>query len=112
MPVFCDASPFAGGAANQENRRLNALFQMHGLQNTFGFSLHDADLKQYMFAFSGCRPALSRVLGGAGTNNRQPVAARKLREAEYRCSLIESADQDPAEWLARCPEPDGEAIGP
>ncbi|MEX2743183.1 LuxR C-terminal-related transcriptional regulator [Rhizobium mongolense] len=60
IPVFCDASPFAGGAANQENRRLNALFQMHGLQNTIGFSLHDADLKQYIFAFSGSRSALSR----------------------------------------------------
>jgi DNA-binding CsgD family transcriptional regulator len=60
MPVFCDNGPFGGGAANQENRRLNALFQMHGLENTFSFSLHDADLKQYIFAFSGSQPAVDR----------------------------------------------------
>jgi DNA-binding CsgD family transcriptional regulator len=60
MPVFCGEVPFAGSAANQENRRLTALFQMHGLENTSAFTLHDADLKQYIFAFSGDRPALTR----------------------------------------------------
>lgn len=36
---------FAGSAANQENRKLNTLFQMQGLKDTFAFALHDADLK-------------------------------------------------------------------
>lgn len=56
MPVFCEEGSFEGSAANQENRRLNTLFQMHGLKNTFAFTLHDADLKQYIFAFSGGSP--------------------------------------------------------
>jgi DNA-binding CsgD family transcriptional regulator len=60
MPIFCEEGPFAGSAANQENRRLNTLFQMHGLTKTFAFALHDADLKQYIFAFSGTRPMPSR----------------------------------------------------
>ncbi|QWW66895.1 LuxR family transcriptional regulator [Rhizobium sp. WYJ-E13] len=60
MPVFCDEGPFGGNAANQENRRLNTMFQMHGLKHTFAFALHDADLKQYIFAFSGTRAMPSR----------------------------------------------------
>ncbi|TAX31374.1 helix-turn-helix transcriptional regulator [Rhizobium leguminosarum] len=56
LPIFCKEGSFAGSAANQENRRLNTLFQMHGLKNTFAFALHDADLKQYIFAFSGDCP--------------------------------------------------------
>ncbi|MGZ2485011.1 DNA-binding CsgD family transcriptional regulator [Rhizobium pisi] len=60
MPIFCEEGPFAGSAANQENRRLNTLFQMHGLKNTYAFTLHDADLKQYIFAFSGGSPMPAR----------------------------------------------------
>ncbi|MFS8145121.1 LuxR C-terminal-related transcriptional regulator [Rhizobium sp. BR 249] len=60
MPVFCEEGSFAGSAANQENRGLDTLFQMHGLKNTFAFTLHDADLKQYIFAFSGCSPMPTR----------------------------------------------------
>ncbi len=55
MPVFCDTSPFESTAANQENERLSSLFRDHGLKNTFAFTLHDADLRQYIFAFSGDR---------------------------------------------------------
>lgn len=60
MPIFSEDVPFASSAANQENRRLNTLFQMHGLKNTFAFTLHDADLKQYIFAFSGNCPVPTR----------------------------------------------------
>ncbi|RUM23042.1 DNA-binding protein [Rhizobium vallis] len=59
-PIFCEEGSFAGSAANQENRRLNTLFQMHGLNSTFAFTLHDADLKQYIFAFSGGSPMPER----------------------------------------------------
>ncbi|MGO7692781.1 autoinducer binding domain-containing protein [Rhizobium leguminosarum] len=60
VPIFCKEGAFAGSAANQGNRRLNTLFQMHGLKNTFAFALHDADLKQYIFAFSGDCPMPTR----------------------------------------------------
>lgn len=60
MPIFCKEGPFGGTAANQENRRLDTMFQMHGLTHTFAFALHDADLKQYIFAFSGARGTPSR----------------------------------------------------
>lgn len=60
MPVFCDKSPFEGTAANQENLRLTTLFRDHGLKNTFAFALHDAELRQYIFAFSGDRPDFPR----------------------------------------------------
>ncbi|TCU32380.1 helix-turn-helix transcriptional regulator [Rhizobium azibense] len=93
MPVFCDASPFAGSAANQDNRRLNALFQMHGLQNTLGFSLHDADLKQYIFAFSGRRSALSLE------EERDLVYA--AMEALDRFNSENCNDERPAENLTR-----------
>ncbi|MGR4845916.1 hypothetical protein ACIPSK_25420 [Rhizobium sp. LARHSG275] len=45
MPIFCEEGAFAGSAANQENRKLNTLFQMQGLKNSSAFALHDADLK-------------------------------------------------------------------
>ncbi|PKA41438.1 LuxR C-terminal-related transcriptional regulator [Rhizobium sullae] len=93
MPVFCDAGPFAGDAANQENRRLNALFRMHGLQNTFGFSLHDADLKQYMFAFSGSRAALSR--------EEEMDLFYAAMEALDRFSSENRTDEGPPENLTR-----------
>ncbi|MGR8962441.1 autoinducer binding domain-containing protein [Rhizobium leguminosarum] len=62
-PISCKEGSFAGSAANKENRRLNTLFQMHGLKNTFAFALHDADLKQYIFAFLR---RLSYAHAGAG----------------------------------------------
>ncbi|MGO7903145.1 autoinducer binding domain-containing protein [Rhizobium leguminosarum] len=61
VPIFCEEGSFAGSAANQENRKLNVLFQMHGLKNTFAFTLNDADLKQYIFAFSGGCPMPSET---------------------------------------------------
>lgn len=60
MPIFSEEGSFGGTAANQENRRLDTMFQMHGLTHTFAFALHDADLKQYIFAFSGARAMPSR----------------------------------------------------
>nr|WP_246799805.1 hypothetical protein [Rhizobium indicum] len=60
VPIFCEEGWFAGSAAKQENRKLNVLFQMHGLKNSFAFTLHDADLKQYIFAFSGGCPMPTR----------------------------------------------------
>ncbi|OCJ15061.1 DNA-binding protein [Rhizobium sp. AC44/96] len=60
MPVFCDKAPFESTAANQENPGLVKLFRTHGLKNTFAFTLHDADLRQYIFAFSGDRAKASR----------------------------------------------------
>ena len=93
MPVFCDAGPFGSAAANQENRRLNAVFQMHGLQNTFGFSLHDADLKQYIFAFSGNRPALSR--------EQELELLYAAMEALDRFSSESRTEEGPSESLTR-----------
>nr|WP_245274343.1 hypothetical protein [Rhizobium leguminosarum] len=58
--IFCEEGSFAGSATNQENRKLNVLLQMHGLKNSFAFTLHDADLKQYIFAFSGDCPMPKR----------------------------------------------------
>jgi DNA-binding CsgD family transcriptional regulator len=55
MPVFYAEGAFASSAANRESRRLNAFFCEHGLDNTFAFTLHDADLRQYVFAYSGRR---------------------------------------------------------
>ncbi|TBH12923.1 autoinducer binding domain-containing protein [Rhizobium leguminosarum] len=60
VPIFCEEGSFAGSAANQENRKLNVLFQMHGLKNTFAFTPQDADLKQHIFAFSGGCPMPTR----------------------------------------------------
>jgi DNA-binding CsgD family transcriptional regulator len=60
MPVFCDKAPFESTAANQENQPVTALFRDHGLKNTFAFTLHDAELRQYIFAFSGERPDVPR----------------------------------------------------
>lgn len=60
VPVFCDQAPFEATAANQENPALTALFRQRGLRSTFAFSLHDAELRQYIFAFSGERPKIGR----------------------------------------------------
>lgn len=65
VPIFCEEGAFAGSAANRENCKLNVLFQMHWLKNNFAFTLHDADLKQYIFAFSGGCPAHARAGDGA-----------------------------------------------
>ncbi|OWO95199.1 hypothetical protein B5E41_08870 [Rhizobium esperanzae] len=49
-PIFCEEGSIADGAADQENCRLDRLFQVPGLKNGFAFTLHDVDLKQYIFA--------------------------------------------------------------
>lgn len=53
MPVFCDSAPFESTAANQEERSVTTCLRDYGLKSTLGFTLHDADLRQYVFAFSG-----------------------------------------------------------
>ena len=59
MPIFCEEGSFAGSAANQENRRLDTFFPMLGLKNA-RFPLPVADLKRYIFAFSGGCPMLTQ----------------------------------------------------
>ncbi|MBB4190604.1 hypothetical protein GGE45_000087 [Rhizobium aethiopicum] len=49
-PIFCEEESIADGAADQENCRRGALFQVAGLKNGSAFALHDTDLKQYIFA--------------------------------------------------------------
>ena len=60
MPIFCGEGAFAGGAANRENRRFNTLFPMLELKNTVAFPPPVADLKRYIFAFSGGCPMLTQ----------------------------------------------------
>jgi DNA-binding CsgD family transcriptional regulator len=59
MPVFCEGGGFASAAANHESRALTGWFMDRGLRTTFAFSLHDAALRHYIFAFSGKRAKLS-----------------------------------------------------
>ncbi|MEH7902470.1 hypothetical protein [Rhizobium laguerreae] len=92
VPIFCEEGSFAGSAANQENRKLNVLFQMHGLKNTFAFTLHDADLKQYIFAFSGGCPMPTREQAMAllyGSMEDGPLETLTRREIEClrRCLI-------------------------
>lgn len=93
IPVYCNAGTFGGAAANIENRRLNAVFQMHGLQATFGFSLHDADLKQYIFAFSGTRATLEY--------EEQMALFFAAMQALDRFSIANRGEEGPAETLTR-----------
>ncbi|MDU0360674.1 hypothetical protein RWK44_09680 [Rhizobium sp. 25PS6] len=68
------------------------LFQMHGLKNTFAFTLHDADLKQYIFAFSGGCPMPTREQAMAllyGSMEDGPLETLTRREIEClrRCLI-------------------------
>jgi len=93
MPIFCEEGPFGGNAANQENRRLNAMFQMHGLKQTFAFALHDADLKQYIFAFSGS--------GGMPSREAAMALVYGCMELLDRLASAEKPDDRPSESLTR-----------
>jgi len=93
MPIFSEDGPFASSAANQENRRLATLFQMHGLKDTFAFALHDADLKQYIFAFSGNCPMPTREQAMALL-----YGCMELLDRVSRSSFVEDG---PSETLTR-----------
>lgn len=93
VPIFCEEGSFAGSAANQEDRKLNTLFQMHGLKNTFAFTLHDADLKQYIFAFSGRGPMPTREQAMALLYGGMELLDKVSRSG--------SAEDDPLETLIR-----------
>jgi DNA-binding CsgD family transcriptional regulator len=60
MPVFCDCAGFEVSSANGDGKPFDGRFAAHGLRRTFAFSLHDAALRHYIFAFSGIRAALSQ----------------------------------------------------
>jgi DNA-binding CsgD family transcriptional regulator len=60
MPVFCDCAGFDVSAADGEGKPFDGRFAGHGLRRTFAFSLHDAALRHYIFAYSGNRSALSQ----------------------------------------------------
>lgn len=98
MPVFCAEGAFASSAANRENRRLNALFCEHGLENTFAFALHDADLRQYIFAYSGRRAmppraqemeifyrSMEMLDGFAQRNDEKDGPSERLSRREIEC---------------------------
>ncbi|UVD55870.1 LuxR C-terminal-related transcriptional regulator [Rhizobium sp. Pop5] len=103
LPIFCEEGPFAGSAANQENRRLNTLFQMHGLKNTFAFTLHDADLKQYIFAFSGGSPMPPREQAMAllyGCMELLDKASRSIRPEEGPSEALTRREIECLRWSA------------
>ena len=63
LPVFCDGSTFSTAEAGFGDEELDDRFHVYGLRRTFAFCLHDAELQQFLFAFSGNRSALSREEG-------------------------------------------------
>jgi hypothetical protein len=109
MPIFCGEGAFAGGAANRENRRFNTLFPMLELKNTVAFPPPVADLKRYIFAFSGGCPnphtgmgdgaavwahgasrpaALSYAAARATTRSRSFSISRRIRWRGYLKSAM------------------------
>jgi len=113
MPIFCEEGAFAGGAANQENRRFNALFPMLELKNTVAFPPPVSDLKRYIFAFSdGCPnphtgmgdgaaarahgasgpAALSYAAARATTRSRSFSISRRIRWRGYLKSAMRKLD--------------------
>lgn len=93
LPVFSDGVPFGSAAANQESARLNSAFHGRGLSSTVAFTLHDADLQQYIFAFSGRGLAPSR----------KQSADLLYKSAEVLENLVfeKGKDLGPAERLTR-----------
>jgi DNA-binding CsgD family transcriptional regulator len=93
MPVFCDGGAFASAAANHRGDELAKAFAGSGMRATFAFTLHDAALRHYIFAFSGDRPALSD-----GESMELIYASMQVIEAFVR----ENGDDDqPAERLSK-----------
>ncbi|WP_337267592.1 helix-turn-helix transcriptional regulator [Oryzifoliimicrobium ureilyticus] len=97
MPVFFNEDSFCVSVPGRE-KRVEALFISHGLRRTAGLSLHDAQLSQYLFAFSGMRPALERAESEAlvfacmelldhvvNTQAREPAFAEPLSRREVEC---------------------------
>ncbi|MBY5800443.1 DNA-binding protein [Rhizobium leguminosarum] len=102
VPIFCEEGSFAGSDANQENRKLNVLFQMHGLKNTFAFTLHDADLKQYIFAFSGGCPMPTREQAMALLYRSVELLDKVSRSGSVEDGPLETLTQREIECLRRC----------
>jgi DNA-binding CsgD family transcriptional regulator len=93
MPIFCEGSGFASAAANHESKALSEWFLDRGVRRTFAFSLHDASLRHYIFAFSG---------------DRGPLSERESMELLYGSmqileNFVRSSDDDdkPAERLSK-----------
>ncbi|XUR35557.1 HTH luxR-type domain-containing protein [Rhizobium leguminosarum bv. trifolii] len=101
MPVFCEEGSFAGSAANQENRKLDRLFQMHGLKNTFAFAQHDADLKQYTFAFSGSCPMPTREQAMALLSGCMELLDKVSRSGSVEDGPLETLTRREIECLPR-----------
>jgi DNA-binding CsgD family transcriptional regulator len=93
MPVFCNGGGFASSAANQENESLNSRFLDHGLCRTFAFSLHDATLRHYIFAFSGDRSGPSRQESMELVYSSMQMLETFVRQSGY--------DDGPSERLSR-----------
>nr|WP_246271157.1 hypothetical protein [Rhizobium sophorae] len=102
VPIFGEEGSFAGSAANQENRKLNVLFQMHGLKNTFAFTLHDADLKQYIFAFSVSCPMPTREQEMALLDGCMELLDKVSRSGSVEDGPLETLTRREIECLRRC----------
>ncbi|MDM9626057.1 LuxR C-terminal-related transcriptional regulator [Rhizobium sp. S152] len=97
MPVFCDGVPFEGTSASRRGAKVTEFMRLNGLKSTLAFTLHDADRRQYIFAFSGERKLPSREEASAqivraiefletfGHNNPVEQPAENLSGREVEC---------------------------
>ncbi len=97
MPVFCDGVPFEGTSSSRQGPNVTEFMRLNGLKSTLAFTLHDADLRHYVFAFSGDRELPSRDEASAqivramefldmfGQNNPVEQPAESLSGREVEC---------------------------
>nr|WP_260692504.1 hypothetical protein [Rhizobium laguerreae] len=77
------------------------LFQMHGLKNSFAFTLHVADLKQYILAFSGSCPMPTREQAMALLCGCMELLDKVLRSSSVEDGPLETLTRREIECLRR-----------
>jgi DNA-binding CsgD family transcriptional regulator len=92
MPVSLDRAGFDVGPSHGDGIRFDERFGAAGLASSFAFSLHDAALRHYFFAFSGSRAALS-------PSESMHLVYASMQIVEHFVRHAETADQ-PAERLS------------
>ena len=103
LPLSGSSQMFGSAIDHVSRARAGRLLGQFGIRATFAFSLHTADGKQYMFAFSRCGPA-PEIIGGDDALSRSMQILDTLEDAKNSMKQpsiqLSQRERECLEWCA------------
>lgn len=103
VPLFSHGPIFLSESGYRDERQQEAAFARHGLVSHLAFSIHDADLSQYVVVFSGNVEGLSRESIASmylGSLELIDILSRRSRQQEGPRERLSARELECLRWTA------------